>query len=542
MDRRPVSETAAHAERRGPPSWRLAPPIDANTQAIVVSGFGGLPTGRALFLEFGWAGDAGGGTWLQALEQVAPITNADGRERRATGLSFAYTGLVKMGLPRAALDSFAAPFKEGMLQEDRLRRLGDRRKGKWLETVIEGGPKWSANTPQRGALSDVDRTQPQILTATGHHEEQIVTPLTVHALLLLYDTDEASAEAWAKAVETTLAAHSVKIVHRLPLELRLDAQGIAREHFGFADGISQPAPYDTAGAVVLGTGGAAPKDRWNGVPLGEILFGYANGHHEKAPGPLVPDQADGMGRAAGLDPHPLAEGFLDFGINGSYMVVRELKQDVVAFWQAMRDGAALIRARDPDHSDHVTTTWLAERAVGRSTKGDLLCPAGYLARDAYGQPDNAFGFYDSDPHGLGCPAGSHVRRANPRDGLAPSPDQKQTLLDAANNHRILRRGRKFGAKISVPPVEDGVDRGLLFMCLNTDIARQFEFVQQTWMLNSNFATLYDETDPLIGPAGTMTIREHPLRRRIAVKTFVQMAGGDYFFLPSMPALRYLASL
>lgn len=542
MDQRPVTETAPTGEAGI--SWRLAAPQNANTQALVVGGFSGLPTGRALFLEFTWKQAKGSGAWLQALEKVAPVTNADGREARAVALSFAHTGLAKMGLDRAALDSFAAPFKEGMLQEDRLRRLGDRRKGEWLETVIDGGPKWSANTPQRGALTEVETGQKQALTATGHKEERIVTPITVHALLLLYDKDEASAEAWADEVGTALAPHGVKEVHRLPLHLQLDDKGVAREHFGFADGISQPIPYDAEGAVTLKGSGpmTEPYDQWNGVPLGEMLFGYTNGHHEKAPGPIVPDDDRGVGRAAGLEPHPLAEGFLDLGINGSYMVVRELQQDVVAFWQSMREGAKLIRERDPDHSGHVTTTWLAERAVGRNTKGDLLCPAGYLPPTASGQPDNDFGFFDRDQHGFGCPAGSHVRRANPRDGLAPSPDQKQTMLESANNHRILRRGRKYGATISIPPKEDGVDRGLLFICLNTDIARQFEFVQQTWMFNTNFATLYDETDPLIGPGGTMTIREKPLRRRIDVKTFVRMAGGDYFFLPSMPALRYFASL
>ena len=40
----------------------------------------------------------------------------------------------------------------------------------------------------------------------------------------------------------------------------------------------------------------------------------------------------------------------------------------------------------------------------------------------------------------------------------------------------------------------------------------------------------------------MTIREQPLRRTVHVDTFVQAAGGDYFFLPSLPALRYLAML
>ncbi len=534
MDQRPVSG----APQGSPPSWRLKAPHDAMTQGLAVSGFGALPTGRALFLEFAWKGK-GGGAWLQALHAIAPVTDADGRDARATALSFAFAGLEKMGLPKAALDSFAAPYREGMFQEDRLRRLGDRRNGQWLGTVVEGGPKWSANTRQRGALESVEEGQSRARTSTGHREEQIVTPVTVHALLLLYDKDEVSAEAWAEQVEAALAPHAVKVVHRLPLDLRPDEKGVAREHFGFADGISQPMPYDDE-AVVLSDGAPAARDPWNGIPLGEILFGHLNGHHESAPGPIVPD--DDKAQAAGLPPHPLAEGFRDFGLDGSYMVVRELKQDVVAFWQSMRDNAARIRARDPDHSAHVTTTWLAERVVGRSTKGHLLCPSGYLPPNAYGQPENDFGFYDRDLHGIGCPVGSHVRRANPRDGLAPTPDQKQTLLDAANNHRILRRGRKYGATISVPPKEDGVDRGLLFICLNTDIARQFEFVQQTWLLNPNFATLFDETDPLVGPQGTMTIHEQPLRRIVDVETFVRMAGGDYFFLPSMPALSYLASL
>ena len=96
--------------------------------------------------------------------------------------------------------------------------------------------------------------------------------------------------------------------------------------------------------------------------------------------------------------------------------------------------------------------------------------------------------------------------------------------------------------MTIRRTDDGKERGLLFICLNTDIARQFEFVQQTWLLNSDFATLFGEVDPLIGPHGRMTIAEQPLRRTVHVKTFVKMAGGDYFFLPSLPALRYLEML
>jgi Dyp-type peroxidase family len=527
VDQRPVSEGG------GTPSWHFSDRLNTKAQGLVVSGFANLPTGRALFLELGWKGvkKKGGGAWVEALRKVAQVTDADGRDPRAVAMGFTWSGLQKMGLNENALASFDRPFQEGMFQEDRLRRLGDRRGQKWENTVISGGPKWSGNTPLDDAAVDDEAR------AFGDREEireqRIKTPVTVHALLLLYCEHDEAAEEWCKQVSEVLEPFEVKVVHRLPLDLRLDKQGIAREHFGFADGISQPIPFDT-GHVVYKDGTDVPKDYWNGVPLGEILMGYMNGHNEVALGPVV---AASIGDTDGLPDHPRGVGFKDLGLNGSYMVVRELKQDVYAFWQSMREAAKYIRERDPEGSAHVTTTWMAERVVGRDTHGNLLCPLGTIPVD-----NNDFGFWDHDRHGMGCPMGSHVRRANPRDGLAPTEGDKQTLLDAANNHRILRRGRKYGATISVPPTPDDVDRGLLFVCLNTDITRQFEFIQQTWILNPNFAFLYDETDPLIGPKGTMTIPEHPLRRIIDVETFVQMAGGEYFFLPSIPALDYLGSL
>jgi Dyp-type peroxidase family len=278
-----------------------------------------------------------------------------------------------------------------------------------------------------------------------------------------------------------------------------------------------------------------------GVPLGEFLIGYIDGHHEKAPGPVVAD--DPVARDAGLLPSIEAEGFCDLGLNGSYLVARELKQDVAAFWRSMEKNAEAMRSRDPQNAAHITGAWLAERVIGRDKDGHLLCPANsVLPACSDGSPDSSFLFYDRDPHGAGCPAGSHVRRAFPRDALAPTANDRSTLLQAANNHRILRRGRKFGPKIADPTEDDGADRGLLFMCLNTDIERQFEFVQQTWLLNSSFATLFQEVDPLVGPAGRMSIRDEALRRTANVDTFVRMAGGDYFFLPSLPALRYLTNL
>lgn len=540
MDEGPVTPPAPES-----PRWKLAAPANQLTQGLVASGFGGLETGRALFLQLGAKGVAwtGGGAWLTTLAQVAPVTNAvppaksEPSQQRAAAIAFTWTGLARMGLSETALASFARPFREGMLQEDRSRRLGDRRSGAWLETVISGGPRWSANTPLREDVAGSATPGAYDVTEPGPREERIETPVTVHAVLLLYAESEADANRWCVQVEAALTEQDVHVVHRLPLVLDVEGHGISREHFGFADGLSQPVPYDEAGAVT-----PSQQDPVQGVPLGEILIGYTNGHHEKAPGPVVPDDASGRPSQAGLPPHPQAEGFFDLGLNGSYMVVRELKQDVAAFWNSMDANAARIREHDPTHSRHVTADWIAERVVGRNRDGHLLCPGGTLPPDSQNLPANDYRFHERDPLGVGCPVGSHVRRANPRDALAPNKDERQTLLDAANNHRILRRGRKYGPKIADPRRDDGADRGLLFVCLNTDIARQFEFVQHTWLLNSNFATLFEETDPLVGPEGRMTIREEPLRRTLHVDTFVQLVGGDYFFLPSMPALTYLAML
>jgi deferrochelatase/peroxidase EfeB len=534
---------------KGRRSWKLKPPHDRWTQGMVVSGFVGLPRSEALFLFFDWPADEGGGgrkgAWLQTLNAVAPITAADGKEPRAAAISFTWSGLERLGLSKDALETFSAPFREGMYQEDRLRRLGDKVEDKWQGTVIEGGPEWSGNIPVRkeelGSAGELSAGE------AAAKERQVITPKTVHALLLLYDKDEDAVQTWARLVEDALAPHNVKVVQRLPLELRLDENGIGREHFGFADGLSQPIPFgDQSGdgtgddSIVLIDGRPAKRDPWHGVPLGDILLGHTNAHHEKAPGPFVQDDVEGRGRAQGLKPEGAPEGFLNFGLNGSYLVVRELRQDVAAFWNSVHDGAAKIRAHDPT-ATHVTAQWLAERIVGRNIDGHLLCPGGLLPADEDKRPQNDFGFFRDDPRGRGCPLGSHVRRGNPRDGLAKDEAAAQTLLDAANNHRILRRGRKYGTTIKDPRQDDHRERGLLFICLNTDIARQFEFVQQTWILNSNFATLFDETDPLVGPKGHFTIPEQPLRRIVEVATFIQMAGGEYFFLPSIPALNYLAA-
>jgi hypothetical protein len=332
------------------PSWKLREPDDARTQGIVVSGFSDVPWAEALFLH----ADQPGARWISHLRAAAPITDAAKKQARAAALAFTCTGLAKLGLPGQVLGTFSAPFREGVYQEDRLRRLGDKLDGIWQATVIDGGSVWGGTT----------------LTPVGRPD----TP-QVHALLLLYDSSQKAARSWAEDVkrtlaQPTLAPFGVTVVRQLSLDLRLDANGIGREHFGFADGLSQPIPY---GESVV----PSERDPWHGVPLGEILLGHNNAHHERAPGPMVEDDPAGRGREWGLDATGAPQGFLNLGLNGSYMVVRELRQDVAAFWKSVDDGAARIQAHDPSATE-VTAQWLAERIVGRNSDGHLLCPGGFL--------------------------------------------------------------------------------------------------------------------------------------------------------------------
>jgi hypothetical protein len=114
---------------------------------------------------------------------------------------------------------------------------------------------------------------------------------------------------------------------------------------------------------------------------------------------------------------------------------------------------------------------------------------------------------------FGCPIGAHIRRANPRDSLGAGGAAAEA---SANRHRLVRRGRSYGPPL--PPGEvndDEVERGLMFVCLNADIERQFEFVQQNWINNPAFGGLYAERDPLVGaiePPAHLTVRRTPSAR------------------------------
>ena len=87
-------------------------------------------------------------------------------------------------------------------------------------------------------------------------------------------------------------------------------------------------------------------------------------------------------------------------------------------------------------------------------------------------------------------------------GLPPRAFQDD-LISSVRFHRILRRGREYGPSLPVdealrPAPPDEPERGLHFVCLNANISRQFEFMQNAWMMSTKFAGLTGESDPLLG--------------------------------------------
>jgi deferrochelatase/peroxidase EfeB len=193
-------------------------------------------------------------------------------------------------------------------------------------------------------------------------------------------------------------------------------------------------------------------------------------------------------------------------------------------------------------ADPVTKEHVAARLIGRHKNGEPLVPR---AENSTKKTErNDFLYSHEDGSGLACPIGAHIRRANPRDAIGPDPD---TALRLSKMHRIIRRGRPYGARRD--PKEgkssgNGSRRGIAFIALNADIAGQFEMIQHSWLNNAHFGGLYAGTDPIghVAQAGDeFAVQQRPANLHIErPRPFVTVRGGAYFFLPGINAVRALA--
>ncbi len=276
--------------------------------------------------------------------------------------------------------------------------------------------------------------------------------------------------------------------------LRLDTALLdgRREHFGFADGLSQPRIDDPVA-------GPAARPGQEAVAPGEFLLGHRDEDGD-VPGPA-------------------------WGRNGTFVVVRKLEQDV-ARWRA---AVARWGAGDPERA-----ALLAAKAVGRWPDGTPVAVRASAREPPVADPAglNDFGYAD-DPRGRRCPVGAHVRRAHPRDALHGDPR-------LTRRHRMIRRGMPYGAPLGSGPGP----RGLLFACFVASLERQFELVQREWLGDGDAFGLGDDADLLLGPAdpdGKLVVPGDPPDVLAPNEPFVTLRGGEYLFVPGLRALRALAS-
>lgn len=314
---------------------------------------------------------------------------------------------------------------------------------------------------------------------------------TPDAALLIYGRSRANADSLIGKVEEACSRNGASIVDRIDLSEVPREPSQRREPFGFLDGISQP--------VIKGTYRARRNpDPRQAVEPGEFILGYRDNHGNLPPVPVGAE-------------------------NGSFLVIRQLEQNASAFHDYCRTQAARV-GMEPD--------LVEAKMVGRWHDGSPLVRWPEKPSPYGPDPDNDFLYGLEDPKGLRCPIGAHIRRAHPRESFDPG-DDRQLLI--ANRHRILRVGRLYEPKPGEKP-------GLLFMCFNADIERQFEFIQQTWINNSQFDGLDGERDPILSDDGHFTIptEDGPVRLN-AMQQFITTRGGGYFFVPGRSLIERLAN-
>ena len=335
----------------------------------------------------------------------------------------------------------------------------------------------------------------------------------IHAMVWLRtDSDEGREEA------TRILRDEMETVGGIEIRFVQDTMALAHEngigsegeHFGFADPISQPPIEGADTPSYPGDGVPEPNGSWRPLKPGEFLLGYED---EAGMGTLAPDPPE-------------------LRMNGTYMVFRKLYQDVAAFRRYLATAAeSLYGSADPYHQDLV-----AAKMMGRWRSG---CPVD-LSPDKDDQaiaadPHRRNNFdYSGDDQGLRCPLGAHLRRSNPRS----TPLKRAT---AVRRHRLIRRGVEYGPHLADGVLQDdGVDRGLVNLFIQTDIERQFEFIQKEWMKGGEFIGLDpNEQDPINGTGGEGSQLSVPGAKQpflFDLPTFVTVKGGEYLFVPGLKAL------
>jgi Dyp-type peroxidase family len=416
-----------------------------------------------------------------------------------TNIAFTFTGLQLLG--PSGLDAFPQDFRDGM-------------------------------AARAAELGDLDQSAPGAWLAPFDQPQQ------VHAVVILAADDPGDLEASYTRLQTKIEnAGAITELGRQDGNVRPDPER-GHEHFGFKDGISQPAIRGVT---------TSSKNPNKTIEPGEFLIGYPDetGHVSGQPEPAGPPPEPGQPGYGQPTPAPLPA-MPPWAKDGSFVVYRRLRQDVGAF-------KAFVEQQAPPIG--LDAGRLGAKLVGRWASGAPMehvpgLPHGvdpWAADPSTTHPQtldddhiNAFGYAD-DPDGTRVPRAAHIRKSYPRDQANPGQSE-------ADRHRILRRGIPYGPEFQpteqpygTGPVTDDRDRGLVFLCYQSSIARGFAFIQQAWVNTRDFPQVGDGEDPIISQVrDPREFNLPPQPNHLQMARWVFTTGGDYLFSPSIPALRQLA--
>ncbi len=452
--------------------------LDAtDIQGFVLRGYA-LQFARYMFLEI--ADPVRGQHFIgRLLNQITTGERWDaGKPDWTLNIAFTHRGLVNLNLPDASLLSFPVEFLQGMKARSAI-----------LNDTGKNGPDHWDRVWREGRVD-------LWLAVNSKTKETLDARCT--------DLQELMSQTGGATVIGSQDAGA----------LCIDGHWTSKEHFGYTDGFGNPDFLGVERDTQPGQGKLTADGTWVPLATGELLLGYADEAGELPVAPI---------------PHLLAN-------NGTFMVYRKLHQNVSTFRRFLEDKGKLYAGGKEK---------LASKFIGRWRDGTPVeispdSPNQEIVKDKQRNVNFTFA---NDLDGARCPIGAHVRRTNPRDAFGFNGR-------LVNRRRITRRGLPYGPYVPEgQSVQDDGEHGIIFMALNASLFRQFEFVQQQWVEYGNDARLGNDKDLLLGNHGaqdryTIQGTEDPRNPPFmcgGLPNFVELRGGDYFFLPSMTALRLIAA-
>ncbi len=533
----------------------------ADIQGNIVRPYGrfGFPVTRHMFFNIGNA--AAGRNFVEQVRHGIttaerwgaidgdPDPNAPSRPLVAINIGLSFAGLLALALPTRTLSHLPEEFIDGMAK--RWSILGD---------IGPSAPDaWDDIWRRSAIVGSTDNGQVHIWISLNAQ----VTPEGKPIDALAERTAWLKGAAVASGGVTLLTGHkgsSTEFQDSSAIMAELgDGRRVptAKENFGFTDGIADPAfagQYEPAqeSEAAVGGGKLNADGRWAALATGEFILGHA-GEAQELP-PTAPPWS--------------------FMRNGTFMVYRKLHQNIGSFGSYIDSQAALLRRVNPALSDEGAKATIKAKMVGRWPSGIPLAvaptydharkieadwadiPALQAKADRTASENARIAGYErlitnfrykDDVEGARCPVSAHIRRTNPRDALSPIFGTPGAKPDSAltNRRRIMRRGLPYGDPTTP---DDAGEHGVIFIAICASLFRQFEFVQQQWVQFGASFNVGNDTDPLVGlrrDGKKFVIPADPAKDEAPficanVPQFVETRGGEYFFVPSLTALREIA--